>query len=342
MPKKGKNSKKLGRPEIIGAEELLQRYKALKQFLESNWGRIGLELQRVRQPEDVRAILKLVPGVEWYSPFRDDAARCLLADGTTKVGWRELGLTRQQQEEAVATERRLFSEYHSVRQKAEEATTALKALISQFGTGISLFPFFLVIALVAKELGVEELTNNSNRLEASLRQAQEERRALHERLSSQEAWYGRNEIVKFARSRRYSGTATNFAKAMAGLPDYGWLQSLRRCSRIKEIKENSLGTAINYQLFELLDAIINKMRPLKVGKVETKLRAELLQEGATWILKAHFGPSWWYIEQAFTACIGKRISRKELPYRLMAAIQDNLERGKTIPEIELAKRRQLV
>jgi len=155
---------------------LLDRYKALKQFVEINWGRIGLELQRVRQPDEVRATLKLVPGVEWCSPFRDQAAAaCLLEDGSTKVGRRELRLTRQQHKDAVATERRLFSEYPSTRQKAEEATTALKALISQFGTGISLFPFFRVVALVAKELGVEELTNNSNRLEASFRQAQKER-----------------------------------------------------------------------------------------------------------------------------------------------------------------------
>ena len=260
-----------------------------------------------------------------------------------KLDGAKLSAMRQQHEDAVATERRLFSEYHDMRQKAEGATTALKALIAQFGSGITLFPCFLVVALIAKELGAEELTNNSNRLEAFFREAQKEKQALHERLSSQEAWYARNEVVKFRRSRRYEKTTpTNFAKAMAGLPDYGWLHSLRRCSIIREIKESSLDSATNYKLFMLLDSIIKKMRPLKVRKVETKLRAELLREDADWILKAHFGPSWWYIEQAFAACVGKRISRKKLPYRLMAAIQDNLERPKTIPELELAKHRQLV
>jgi hypothetical protein len=341
MPKKTKDSKKkLGRPEELRPGVLLDRFKALKRFLEDNWGRIGLELQRVRQPDNIRAILKLVPGVEWCTPFRDEAPLgCLLKDGTTKVGWRELRLTRQQYEGAHATESRLWSEYHSARQKAEEATVALKVVISQFEAGIGLFPFFLVVAAFAKELGVRDLTENANRLEVSLQLAQKEKQMLKERRSSQEAWYARNEVVKFAGNRRYEKTPTNFAKAMAGLPDYGWLHSLRRCSGIKH---EPLYTAVNYQLFELLEMIIKKTRPLKVKKVEARLRTELLRKDAAWVLKAHFGPSWWFIEQAISGCVGKRIGRKEMAYRLMAAIQDNLERGKTIPEQELAKGKQLV
>jgi len=337
MPKKIKHS--LGRPEELSSEELLDRFKALKRFLEDNWGRIGLKLQRARQPDKVKMILKLVPGVEWCTPFRDHPAACLLKDGTTKVRWRELGLTRQQHEDAVATEDRLWSEYHGARRRAEEATTALKVVISQFEGAIGFFPFFRIAVVVAKQLGVEELTSDSNRLWASLQQARKEKQMLKERLLSQEAWYARNEVVRFARSTRYEKTPTNFAKAMAGLPDYGWLHSLRRCLKIKD---KSPHTAVNFQLFKRLEAIIKKTRPLRIRKVETRLRTELLREDAASYLKAHFGPSWWYIEQAFDACVGKGISRKDLPHRLMAAIQDNLERGKTLPEQELAKRRQLV
>lgn len=338
MPKKTRHSK-LGRPEELSSEELLARFKALKQFLEDNWGRIGLKLKRARQPDKVQAILKLVPGVEWCTPFRDHAAACLLKNGTTKVRRRELALTRQQHNDTDKKESRLLSEYQSAWQRAEEATTALKVVISQFGGTIDFFPFFRIAFVVAKELGVEELTSNSNRLEASLQQAREERRVLKERLSSQEAWYARNEVVKFARSTRYEKTPTNFAKAMAGLPDYGWLHSLRRCLNIKD---KSLYIAVNFQLFKRLEAIIKKTSPMKIRKVETRLRTQLLREDAASYLKAHFGPSWWYIEQAFDACVGKGISRSDLPYRLMAVIQDNLERGKTMPEQELAKRRQLV
>jgi len=161
-------------------------------------------------------------------------------------------------------------------------------------------------------------------------------------VSSQEAWYARNEVVRFARNRHYEKSLTNFAKAIAGLPDYGWLHSVRRCSEIKEIEENTHDTALNYQLFQLIEGIIKKTKPLKLYKVEAKVRAELLREDGSWLLREYFGRHWWDIEQAFHACVGKRIPRKEMPYKLMAAFQDSFERGKTIPEQELAKRAQLV
>ncbi len=161
-------------------------------------------------------------------------------------------------------------------------------------------------------------------------------------MSSQEAWYARNEVVRFARNRHYEKSLTNFAKAIAGLPDYGWLHSVRRCSEIKEIEENTHDTALNYQLFQLIEGIIKKTKPLKLYKVEAKVRAELLREDGSWLLREYFGRHWWDIEQAFHACVGKRIPRKEMPYKLMAAFQDSFERGKTIPEQELAKRAQLV
>jgi hypothetical protein len=69
MPKKAKNPKKLGRDELIDSDKLLDRYEDLKQFFEHNWGRIGLELQRVRKPDEVKSIMKLVPGVEWVHLF---------------------------------------------------------------------------------------------------------------------------------------------------------------------------------------------------------------------------------------------------------------------------------
>jgi hypothetical protein len=336
------SNKKLGRPEEISDRELLDRFKALKQFLEQNWGRIGFKLQKARRPDDVKTALRIVPYVEQFSAFRDRRAARLLEDGNTEVGLPELRVTQEKYADAKATHDRLWSEYHKTKQSADGATTTLKVFISQFEAAIGLFPFFFVAAQFAKMLGVAELTNKSNQLWASLQLAQDEKKSVEAILSSQEAWYARKELVRFARNRRYEKSVTNIAKAMAGLPDYGWLYSLRRCSQIKEIKENSIDVATNYQLFKVLEGIIKKTKPLRLNKVEAKLRAELLREGGSWLLRAQFGHSWWDVEQGFRACAGKKISRKEMPYRLMAAIQDSLERGKTLPEQELAKRAQLV
>jgi len=216
MPKKAKNPKKLGRPEAIDCEELLKRYRALKQFFEHNWGRIGLEFQRVRKPDDVRVVLKMVPGVEWCTPFRQEASLgCILMDGGSAVDARELAGTREQYEGADATEHRLSLEYYPLRQKADEATIALKVFISQLSLGIRFFPFFFVVAVAGEKLGIRDLTIRSSRLEAKFQQAQKKTRDLREKLLSQSAWYTRNEVVRFARSRRHVGTPTTFAKAIA-------------------------------------------------------------------------------------------------------------------------------
>jgi hypothetical protein len=57
MSENTKAAKKLGRDEEIKPAELLRRYAALKRFLEDNWGRIGLDLPRVRKPDDVKSVL---------------------------------------------------------------------------------------------------------------------------------------------------------------------------------------------------------------------------------------------------------------------------------------------
>ncbi len=232
MSKEAKHSKKLGRPEEVTAEELLGRFKALERFLEDNWGRIGQKLQRVRKPDDVRAILTQIRGVESFPPFRDHPAVCLIQDGTVAVGWRELRLTRRQYDATVATEGRLWSEHNSTKQRADEASVALKAVLSQFELALGLFPFFFIAALVAKEWSLEQLNSDTNRVGASLKLAQKEKQVFKDRLSRQEAWYAQNEIVRFVGNTRFEKTPMNFAKAMAGLPQFRCFTSFRKSSAI--------------------------------------------------------------------------------------------------------------
>ncbi len=338
MLKKAKNTKKtLGRPEVIKPEELLERYRHLKQFLEHNWGRIGLELQRVRKPEDVRTVLRIVPSVESHIPFRDDPAKCLLADGDTEVDKRELDVTRQQRQDAIDIKNRLWSDYHNARRNAEEATTTLKASISQFNGLLSFYPFFRVVFLIAKVLEVENLINDSNQLKGDLDLAQREEQRLKEKLNSQSAWFARNEVVRFKKNVRFERNAANFVKAMAGLPEYGWLHSFRKCSMIQDESP----TATSYLLFEILRKVVNKAKRLDLQQIELALRDELLEETDIFV-KGYIGPNWAYMTHAFAECRGKRFDRIELPYRVFARFLHHLERPKTLPEVELAKREQLV
>ena len=340
MPKKAKKSKKkLGRSEVIKPEDLLNRYQDLKQFLEHNWGRIGWELQRIRKPDDVRTVLKLVPRLESGRPFHEQPAACLLEDGDIEVEKHELDLLRVQHQEAAATESRLWSEYyHGAFQKAEEATAALNAAISQFERVLSFHPFVLVIFLMARKLEVEKLRNDANRMKEALGLAQEKKKLLKEQLTPRNAWFARNEIVKFRKSTRFEKTPINFAKAMAGLPEYGWLHSFRKCSMLRDESVS----APSYLLFEILKMVVKKVKPANLRKIEMKLRDELLREETNASVMGYVGRNWAYMKQAFAVCRGKRFKRAELPYRIVGKFLDNVARPKTSPEIELAKREQLV
>jgi hypothetical protein len=340
MPRNTENPKKVGRDEVTTPEKLLDRYEALKQFLESNWGRIGLELRRVRRPEDVRKVLTNVPGIEYSRPFREQSAVCLIEAGTTEVAPIELRRTREAHDAADSTESRLWSEYHHSRQKAEEATNILKIAIADYGSAIGFFPFFLVVVLIAQELSVEELTRESNRVEASLRLAQRNKQRLKEQITCQQAWYAQSEVVRFARNRRYDKTAENFAKAMAGLPEYTWLYSLRKCLRFQN--ESAPSTSLDYRLFQLIRVVVQRVKRLDLTKIEISVQKELLRQDSDLMLQAYVSPNWAYMKQAFAQCRGKRFRRAELPYKIMTKFHANVDRLKTSVEAEIAKRNQLL
>lgn len=344
MPKKAgnvnKDGKKLGRPVDIRPDILLDRYRSLKQFMENNWGRIGLKLQRVRKPEDVRAVLTLVPGIEFSRPFQDHPARCFLAPGDTEVGLKELGEARQQVKDAEATEQRLSLEWQSASQEAHAARSAFDATINQFRGVLEFKPFIAILVLVASELKVKERQTRSNLLEAAFRRVHTEHQELDARLLSQEGWIARNEIVEFAQNKRYEKTALNFAKVMAGLPEYRWLYSLRKCSAITDDSLSS--TSVIYQLFELLKGLTQQVKPLSLQKIETRLRHQLLSPDTSYGLRAYMEPSWPYMKQAFADCPRQVFNRKELPYEIMGRFLANMERPKTPLDIELAKHEKLV
>ena len=101
-------------------------------------------------------------------------------------------------------------------------------------------------------------------------------------------------------------------------------------------------SAPSYLLFEILKMVVKKVKPANLRKIEMKLRDELLREETNASVMGYVGRNWAYMKQAFAECRGKGFNRAELPYRIMGKFLDNVERPKTLPEIELAKREQLV
>jgi hypothetical protein len=342
MTKKPKNSNtkrsepNLGRPEELEIEELRKRFREMKSFLENYWGRVGLGLKTARQVEDVKSVLTLVQGIEWMTPFKGHAS-CLIYPRAVEVTPNELRATRRKHKAAEELEQRCWTAYHEASPNVRQATNAIQQAIFQFGDVLDRFEFFLILSIVAEVLNTKELPTLMPKLLDTVHKAQQEKNALKESLNAQEAWFARKEVVKFARNRRYGKSLLNFARAMAGLPEWGWFHSRRNCETLKDKHE----PATPYQLFQLLDCVIRKTKPLKLSRVERRVRRELLDSNVSLFLSEYVRPQWDYLEEAIRFCEGKKFKRSELAFKIMDRFIYHCERGKSTIDMELAKRNEL-
>lgn len=335
MPRSRKSTKKLGRTETIKSGDLLDRYVAQKRFLEHNWGRLFLRIRAARKPSDVSVAFKTVPSVEWCPPFRDYKAKCLLDEAKSPVSLSEVRLTQCLCQDAREAESRLWTSFHSASDLANSAKKNLDLLIAEFGAYAFHFRFFYILFVGAKEFKVREFADAFVAAQHALDEGRKCRADLEAQKISQEAWFAQTEILKFRRSKRQELTPLKLAKATAGLPEYGWLNSFRRCTKLDNKVPAS--TAYPYQLLVILKKLIKRMKPLRLSRVEERLRRELLSKNTDPLLREWLKPRWGHVKRAFADHRGKKFTRFQLPYLLIGAFLDHMERPKSQLEVELAR-----
>ena len=155
--------------------------------------------------------------------------------------------------------------------------------------------FCLAVAL-AEELDVCELTARYAQADESVKAALKRKGDLKDLLVHQEAWFARNELFKFTRNRHEEKSALNFARATAGLPEYSWIRSFRKCHALHELHKESFNS-INHtlQLFEILRRIVQSMRSVDIRRTEVRLRKELLNSHP--MLQATISPNWVWVPE---------------------------------------------
>jgi hypothetical protein len=341
MPRRTKHSKKLGRDQEVADDDLVRRYAAMKRFLEDNWGYLGLRLPRVRKADEVMSILNRISDAEWCPAFRDFPTGCLLRTGEAEVGWRRVRDTRCKLDDARREVSALSPQSQTARRAFEKVNSAFEAAhkgkaeqqLSEQERG--------QLQKIARQLRIEELSRRDEDLGKLLRAAQTKRQSLEDQLSAEEAWFARNEVVAFARDpyRRYSKTPENFAKAMAGLPFYDWLYSLRKCLVIPEVA--SVPKTYWFQVFEMIQGIVRKTRSADLKKIESRLKRELLKPERDPLLRSYISPQWFYMTLAFQDCRGKGFRRGHIPYKVMGRFLDRWQR-RSLVESEIANLNQLV
>jgi hypothetical protein len=334
-------SKKRGPRAAIKPKDLLDRYVAHKQFFEYEWGRIGLDLRRVKGPEGIRAILLRVPNVQWRAPFRDYRAGCLILEKSKKVTRTDLRQTRRKLKQVETNELELLSEHQQSYQEALAACKGLKSFIDSYDGAITLLPFFCIAFALAEELQVPQLTAKYAQTQEAAQAAMKRKAELQDLKACQEAWFARMELFKFTRNKHEEKSALNFARATAGLPEYSWIRSFRKCHALHKLHKDSLNSSNHtFQLFELLRRIVQSMRSVDIRKTEARFRKELLKSDP--MLQATISPNWAYMRQSFAQCRDKGFKRADLPFKIMGKYLDNLDRNKTPAETELAKKNQLL
>jgi hypothetical protein len=341
MPKRTKSLKKLGRDQEVAEHDLVRRYAAMKRFLEDNWGYLGLRLPRVRKPDDVMSILNRVSDAEWCPAFRDFPTGCLLRKGEAEVGWRQVRDTRSKLGDAKREESALSPKSQTAHQAFEKVKSAFEAAHKGKVEHQLSEQERDQLRKIAKQLRIEELSRQAQDLGELLRAAQTKRGSLEDQLSAEEAWFARNEVVAFARDpyRRYSKTPENFAKAMAGLPFYDWLYSLRKCLVIPEVA--SVPKTYWFQVFEMIRGIVRKTRSADLKKIESRLKQELLKPERDPLLRSYISPQWFYMVRAFEDCRGKGFRRAHIPYKVMEMFLDRWQK-RSLVESEIANLNQLV
>lgn len=329
-------SGKLGRPEELKIDDLPKRFDQINSFLENYWGRVGLGLKKALELDDVKNVLNLVKDVEQVPSFTGHA-KCLIFAATEEVTPEVLRTTRRRYNAAKELEERCWAAYHNSSSPAQQTEIGLQQAISQFELALDRFEFFFVLTIVADRLKIKDSMTNKTTLWQAVLAAQRETTALKDILNAQEAWFARNEVIKFARNRRYSKSLLNFSRVLAGLPEWGWFHSRRTCEAMS-LKGDSTTPG---KLFEIIDSVIRKTKPLSLSRVEKRIRRELLQPDIDPFLKGYIGPQWDYLEEAIRFCSGKQFKRSELAFKIMDRFIYHCERGKSTIEIELAKRNQL-
>lgn len=187
--------------------------------------------------------------------------------------------------------------------------TGAKPTISDFYDARGTLFFFQVVNLVSAALDVQELPQRSSQLFAEVRATQALKDSLRQTLNEQEGWFAQSEIVEFAKNRRYSKTLLNCARSFAGTPEWGWFHSRRTCEQL--IKDQPVPAAL-YELFELLCTIVRTTKPLKLTRIEIRLRKEL-SKPANVMLRAYVAPQWYHLQESIHYCIKSSRDRVATP-----------------------------
>ena len=201
----------------------------LVQLFEGAWSRIGLELQRCEEPDD------LIPV---FSPYRNSYAEeifsvfCRPSDETATGA--TLRRIRRELRTIVAPSYAVEDSKRKTSQQLQKINWALTKAEN------------LSRRIVRRER--KKARKEAWKAEQQSRALVAEEKDLGGRLRKLEASFARQEIFRFIKSKRYELNPLSLANALANLPYSGWRQSAKRLNGVP----SGVSNGSRYQIFKAI------------------------------------------------------------------------------------------
>ena len=276
--------------------QLHNRRDQLVQLYEGIWSRIGPELQRCEQPDDLIRIF--LPHLEGYGKDLLSVF-CYPSDEDATGG--ALRKIRRELRTLVPPSYSVDELKRTAGQRLREANWAVNK---------------------AKNISRRIVRHQRKKAGKEVWEAEQQQRALvvqEKHLTQQrkklEASFARKEIFRFIKSGRYDLNPQSLANASANLPFSGWRQSMKRTYNVPSVVREGQ----RYQVFKAIRFLANRARKNQVNAMIADFRAQIRSlPSRHGLARRELAKNWHFLSRAIRQCFKKA----ESPGILHFAITD--------------------
>jgi hypothetical protein len=312
--------RRLGRRSLIDDPTLHNRRDRLVQIFEGLWGEVGLALQRIRKPEDLVTVFKILEGKVW-----DDFISALWTPSDHSGSTRALAKIRLEYRQIGKPMRVASEANHIAHERLEHARAALSQEASRRER-----------KLVRKEYAKRWKEGRQTAEECKKLNSRDN--ALRAQLKLAEASFTRREVFRFIKSKRYELNPLNLANAVAGLPFMAWRQSLLRCAKEESLSAN--GT--QYVVFKAIRYLVSTVKRNSIQEFVNHFHAGVPQLPSRYRLaRSDLSEKWLFLERALREVYRARIHPRALPFEITKRYFRQM-RAQTHADTLLAERAKLM
>lgn len=280
-----------GYPQQLDNDRLWNARQHFRWLVETTWDEVGSFLSNVRTMSQLKKVLK-----PWERRVEQEehAVRALLWVGENPADSRLLYRQRKQSGQIHTRYLEAYEAVEKCRESLERFRVIPTTQLSSAEQDVICDAIYQRARTLART-GAEYM---------ALAQQEKDLDAL---IRDGEAYFARNEFLRFCKSKRYELTPLNVANALAGLPFIGCRQSVRRC---KKWPDDSSG--LSYGIFQILDRIISNSarRSDLVRDAERWLRARRPNGKAFAI--ADLREHWYYLRRSISSVLEQGTTRAHL------------------------------